>query len=44
MSIERVPLAATAELIAAGELIDAKSIVGLLLTQRLLERERVGGG
>jgi ADP-ribose diphosphatase len=44
MSIERVPLAATAELIAAGELIDAKSIVGLLLTQRLLERERAGAG
>jgi 8-oxo-dGTP pyrophosphatase MutT (NUDIX family) len=44
MSIERVPLAATADLIAAGELIDAKSIVGLLLTQQLLERERAGGG
>jgi 8-oxo-dGTP pyrophosphatase MutT (NUDIX family) len=44
MTIERVPLAATAELIAAGELIDAKSIVGLLLTQQLLEHERVGGG
>jgi 8-oxo-dGTP pyrophosphatase MutT (NUDIX family) len=44
MSVERVPLAATADLIAAGELIDAKSIVGLLLTQQLLERERAGGG
>lgn len=44
MSIERVPLAATMELIASGELIDAKSIVGLLLAQRLLERERAGGG
>jgi len=44
MSIERVPLAATADLIAAGELIDAKSIVGLLLTQQLLERERAGRG
>jgi 8-oxo-dGTP pyrophosphatase MutT (NUDIX family) len=44
MSIERVPLAATGELIAAGELVDAKSIVGLLLTQRLLERDRAGGG
>jgi 8-oxo-dGTP pyrophosphatase MutT (NUDIX family) len=44
MSIERVPLAATADLIAAGELVDAKSIVGLLLTQRLLERERAGRG
>jgi ADP-ribose pyrophosphatase len=44
MSIERVPLGATAELVAAGELIDAKSIVGLLLTQRLLEREHGGRG
>ena len=44
MSIERVPLAATADLIAAGELIDAKSIVGLLLTQQLLEREHAGRG
>jgi 8-oxo-dGTP pyrophosphatase MutT (NUDIX family) len=44
MSIERVPLAATEELIAAGELIDAKSIVGLLLTRQLLDRDRAGGG
>ncbi len=44
MSIERVPLAATGELITAGELVDAKSIVGLLLTQRLLERDHTGGG
>jgi ADP-ribose pyrophosphatase len=44
MSIERVPLAAAEELIAAGELIDAKSIVGLLLTRQLLDRDRAGGG
>ncbi len=44
MTIERVPLAATGDLIAAGELVDAKSIIGLLLTQELLERDRAGGG
>jgi len=42
MSIEQVPLAATADLIATGELVDAKSIIGLLLTQQLLERGRAG--
>lgn len=44
MTIERVPVAATEELIASGELVDAKSIVGLLLTSRLLDRERAGRG
>jgi 8-oxo-dGTP pyrophosphatase MutT (NUDIX family) len=42
MSLERVRLDATAELIASGELVDAKSIIGLLLTQQLLEHERAG--
>jgi ADP-ribose pyrophosphatase len=42
MSIEQVPLAATADLIETGELVDAKSVIGLLLTQQFLERERTG--
>jgi 8-oxo-dGTP pyrophosphatase MutT (NUDIX family) len=42
MAVERVPLAAISDLIAAGELVDAKSIIGLLLTQRRLELERAG--
>jgi ADP-ribose pyrophosphatase len=42
MTVERVPLAATSELIATGELVDAKSIVGLLLTRELLA-SRAGG-
>ena len=33
MTIERVPLAAVDELIATGELVDAKSIIGLLLAR-----------
>ena len=43
MTVERVPLAATGDLIAAGEIVDAKSIIGLLLTQALVARERDGG-
>ncbi|HSO97233.1 MAG TPA: NUDIX hydrolase [Acidimicrobiia bacterium] len=43
MSIERVPLAATSELIAGGELVDAKSIIGLLLARELLGSGRVEG-
>lgn len=40
MTVETVHLDDVPALIAAGELIDAKSIVGLLLTRELLERER----
>jgi 8-oxo-dGTP pyrophosphatase MutT (NUDIX family) len=42
MRIERVPLSDTEALIAAGELVDAKSIIGLLLTRQLLERAGAG--
>ena len=42
MTVERIPLAATPDLIATGEVVDAKSIIGLVLTQQLLEREGVG--
>lgn len=38
MTIERVPLDSVPELVTAGEIVDAKSIVGLLLA-----RERLGG-
>jgi len=38
MTVEQIPLAATGDLIASGELVDAKSIIGLLLAQRLLDR------
>jgi 8-oxo-dGTP pyrophosphatase MutT (NUDIX family) len=38
MSIERVPLARVDALIAAGELVDAKSIIGLLLARQFLAR------
>jgi 8-oxo-dGTP pyrophosphatase MutT (NUDIX family) len=38
MTIERVPLADVPGLIASGDLEDAKSIIGLLLTLRLLGR------
>jgi 8-oxo-dGTP pyrophosphatase MutT (NUDIX family) len=38
MSIERVPLDRVDDLIASGELIDAKSIIGLLLARRHLAR------
>ncbi len=44
MTVERIPLAATADLIATGEVVDAKSIIGLVLTQQLLEREGLGSG
>jgi 8-oxo-dGTP pyrophosphatase MutT (NUDIX family) len=38
MTIERVPLPRVDELIAARELVDAKSIIGLLLARRFLAR------
>ena len=38
MTIERVPLDRVDELVATGELIDAKSIIGLLLARRFLAR------
>jgi 8-oxo-dGTP pyrophosphatase MutT (NUDIX family) len=37
MTIERVPLARVDALIAAGELVDAKSIIGLLLARQFLD-------
>jgi len=36
MTIERVPLDAVPRLIAAGELVDAKSIIGLCLAREVL--------
>jgi ADP-ribose pyrophosphatase len=36
MSLERVPLADVDGMIASGEIVDAKSIIGLLLARRLL--------
>jgi 8-oxo-dGTP pyrophosphatase MutT (NUDIX family) len=42
MTIERVPLDAVDSLIATGELVDAKSIIGLLLARRFLAGEFVG--
>jgi 8-oxo-dGTP pyrophosphatase MutT (NUDIX family) len=36
MSLERVPLADVETLVAAGEIVDAKSIIGLLLARRFL--------
>ena len=36
MTIERVPLERVDELVTSGELIDAKSIIGLLLARRFL--------
>jgi ADP-ribose pyrophosphatase len=38
MTIERVPLERVDDLVAAGELIDAKSIIGLLLARQVLAR------
>jgi ADP-ribose pyrophosphatase len=38
MTIERVPLAAVDALIANGDLVDAKSIIGLLLARQFLAR------
>jgi hypothetical protein len=37
-----VPLADVDELIAAGQIVDAKSIIGLLLTRRYLVGEYGG--
>lgn len=42
MSVERVAIADTHALIASGELTDAKSIIGLLLTQDYLAGEYAG--
>ncbi len=39
MTVERVALDAVPELIASGELVDAKSIIGLCLTRERLARE-----
>jgi 8-oxo-dGTP pyrophosphatase MutT (NUDIX family) len=39
MSIERVPLAGIDALIATRELVDAKSIIGLMLARRFLTRD-----
>jgi ADP-ribose pyrophosphatase len=41
MTVERVPLAATANLIAEGRILDAKSIIGLLLAARRLAARRL---
>lgn len=43
LTIERVPLAQVNELVAAGELQDVKSIVGLLLARDHLAGERRAG-
>jgi 8-oxo-dGTP pyrophosphatase MutT (NUDIX family) len=43
LSIETVPLDDTPSLIAAGELQDAKSIIGLLLTRQALELGTIRG-
>jgi ADP-ribose pyrophosphatase len=43
MAIEEVPLAAVANMIAAGEIIDAKSIIGLTLAARRSESVAAGG-
>ena len=37
MTMERIPLARVDELIASGELCDAKSIIGVLLARRFLD-------
>jgi ADP-ribose pyrophosphatase len=42
MTIERVAIADVEQLIAAGEIVDAKSIIGLLLTRRYLAGEYAG--
>jgi 8-oxo-dGTP pyrophosphatase MutT (NUDIX family) len=36
MSLERVPMSDVGHLVAAGEIVDAKSIIGLLLARRFL--------
>jgi ADP-ribose pyrophosphatase len=43
MSIERVPLDDVEMLIAAGEIVDAKTIVGLLLARRFLDGDDTPG-
>jgi ADP-ribose pyrophosphatase len=42
MTIERVPLAEVAGLIARGEITDAKTIIGLALAERYLAGEQPG--
>jgi 8-oxo-dGTP pyrophosphatase MutT (NUDIX family) len=42
MTVERVPLVDVDRLIATGEIVDAKSIIGLLLTRRYLAGEYQG--
>lgn len=42
MTIERVPIAAVHDLIARRELVDATTIIGLLLTARLVEQLEPG--
>lgn len=37
MTLERVPLAQVPELVASGELVDAKSIIGLMLARDRLD-------
>ncbi len=44
MTVERVPLADLDAMVASGELVDGKSIIGLSLTAALLAREAVAGG
>jgi 8-oxo-dGTP pyrophosphatase MutT (NUDIX family) len=44
MTIERIPLSEVDGLIARGELVDAKSIIGLLLAQRHLAGRGPDGG
>ncbi len=44
MIVERVPLADLDAMVASGELVDGKSIIGLSLTAALLAREAVAGG
>lgn len=40
MTVERIPLADTERLVAAREIVDAKTIIGLLLTRELIARRR----
>lgn len=39
MTIERIPLDEALSMVATGDITDAKSIIGLLLTERLLARQ-----
>ncbi len=43
MTIERVALSDVDALIASGEIVDAKTIIGLLFTRRYLAGEMAGG-